>query len=200
MKKLMIAAFAALAAFGAMAWSPIGIGIVAPVQFPYTSSDVYGIRFGGLFGLNENVYGIDLGLAEVATGNEGGIQGGLFNVVWGDAMCIQGAGAINYNAASFGGLQVAGLCNWNGLTTYGLQCSTVNANQTELYGFSFGALNYSASLSGAQFGAINMADSVTGLQIGLINVCDKMKGIQIGGINMITTSPLPVMVFANAWF
>ena len=28
MKKLMIAAFAALAAFGAMAWSPLGIGIV----------------------------------------------------------------------------------------------------------------------------------------------------------------------------
>ncbi|MBQ0031449.1 MAG: hypothetical protein KBT68_01465, partial [bacterium] len=41
----------------AWAWSPLGIGIAAPIQLPFVESDVYGIRIGGLFGYNHDVYG-----------------------------------------------------------------------------------------------------------------------------------------------
>ena len=53
----------------AWAWSPLGIGIAAPIQLPFMDSDIYGIRIGGLFGYNNDVYGIDAGVAEVCEGN-----------------------------------------------------------------------------------------------------------------------------------
>jgi len=199
MKKLMIAAVAALAINSALAWSPIGIGIAAPAQLPLMSDNVYGLRLGGLFGYNEEVIGVDLGLAEVTTGNAYALQVGAVNVVHGEAAGLQ-VGAISYNEHTFAGVQVSPLGSWNGLDAYGLQFALVNADQTAFGGFAFGGINYAAKMTGAQFGVLNFADSMTGLQIGGINVCDKAEGIQIGLINMITTSPLPVMVVANVWF
>ena len=58
----------------AWAWSPLGIGIAAPVQLPFIDSDVYGLRIGGLFGYNHDVYGIDAGVAEICSGNFAGLQ------------------------------------------------------------------------------------------------------------------------------
>ena len=46
-------------------WSPLGIGLAAPVQLPFIESDVHGLRMGGLFGYNHDVYGLDVGVAEV---------------------------------------------------------------------------------------------------------------------------------------
>ena len=199
MKKIIMSAVAALAVGSAMAWSPIGIGIVAPAQFPYMTSDVYGLRLNCIFGCSENVYGLDVGLAGTATGNEYGMQCGLFDVVYGDAAGLQIAG-LSYNGGEFAGLQISALANWNELSTYGVQMSLVNADQTEFRGLAFGGLDYADSVVGAQIGGINLAESVNGLQLGFVNVCDKMKGIQLGLVNMITTSKLPVMVVANVWF
>ena len=107
---------------------------------------------------------------------------------------------LNYTGGEFAGLQISAFGNWNGLSTYGVQVSLVNADQTEFRGLAFGGLDYADSVVGAQIGGINLAESVNGLQLGLVNVCDKMKGIQLGLVNMIATSKLPVMVFANVWF
>ena len=199
MKKIIMSAVAALAVGSAMAWSPIGFGIVTPAQFPYMSDDVYGLRLNCIFGYHENVEGIDIGLAGAATGFERGFQCGLIDVVYGDAAGFQLAG-LSYNGGEFSGLQISSLCNWNELSTYGVQMSLVNADQTEFRGLAFGGLDYADSVVGAQIGGINLAESVNGLQLGFVNVCDKMKGIQLGLVNMITTSKLPVMVVANVWF
>ena len=194
-----MSAVAALAVGSAMAWSPIGIGIVTPAQFPYMSSDVYGIRLDCIFGCHENVKGIDLGLAGAATGVEQGIQCGLIDIVYGDAAGLQLAG-LSYNGGEFSGLQVSALCNWNELSTYGVQASLANIDKTEFRGLAFGGLDMAGNVVGAQVGCLNLAGSVNGLQFGLLNACDKMKGVQIGLVNMITASKLPVMVLANAWF
>jgi len=200
MKKIVVSAFAALVAGGAMAaWSPLGVGIVAPAQLPYMSSDVLGVRLNCLLSRNEDVWGLDIGLAGVAHGSEYALQCGLFDVVYGDSAGFQIAG-VGYNGGMFAGLQVAGLCSWNGLAAYGVQISAVNADQTEFHGLSFGALNYADALTGGQIGFLNLADSVYGVQIGCINACDKMDGLQLGLVNLISSSRLPVMVLANAWF
>lgn len=76
MKKLMVIAaltaglvVSAQAEERAWAWSPLGMGIAAPVQLPFIQSDVYGIRIGGLFGYNADVYGLDAGVAEICSGD-----------------------------------------------------------------------------------------------------------------------------------
>ena len=53
----------------AWAWSPVGIGLAAPIQLPYMTTDVYGLRLGGFFGANNDVYGLDLGVAEYSAGD-----------------------------------------------------------------------------------------------------------------------------------
>jgi len=199
MKKIIMSAVAALAVGSAMAWSPIGLSIVTPAQLPYVTSDVYGLRLNCIFGCNENVKGIDIGLAGAATGVEQGIQCGLVDVVYGDAAGLQVAG-LSYNGGEFDGLQVSSLFNWNELAVCGVQISTINVDKTEFRGLAFGGLDMANSVVGAQIGGMNLADSVNGLQLGFLNACNKMKGVQIGLVNMITSSKLPVMVVANAWF
>ena len=199
MKKIIVSAVAALAVGSAMAWSPIGLSIVTPAQVPYMSSDVYGLRLNCIFGCHENVRGLDIGLAGAATGSEYGLQCGLIDVVYGDAAGLQLAG-LSYNGGEFSGLQISSFCNWNELAVYGVQMSFANVDKTEFRGLAFGAFDMADAVVGAQIGCLNLANSVNGLQLGFVNACDKMKGVQIGLVNMITTSKLPVMVVANAWF
>ena len=207
MKKLMFAAVAALTlGFATTAkaendtwkWSPIGLGIVAPAQIPFTDSHVHGLRLGGLFALNEDVLGLDCGLANVAGGVEYALQLGAVNIVKGDFGGIQ-LGVVNYDAALTSGFQ-CGLSNWTSFNFYGLQLGGENVAQRYLGGFAIGAINYSDTVEGAQIGAINLANDVTGCQIGVINACDNINGIQIGAINLITTSPVPVLPLVNVWF
>ena len=207
MKKLMFAAVAALTlGFATTAkaesdtwkWSPIGLGIVAPAQIPFTDSHVYGLRLGGILGWSENMMGLDCGLANVADGVEYALQAGVFNVVKGDFGGVQ-FGGINYNGAITDGLQI-GVGNWTSLNFTGVQFAAVNVEQRQLVGLAFGGVNYADSVAGGQFGCINLANEVTGCQIGVINACDEMHGIQIGAINLITTSPVPVLPIVNVWF
>lgn len=214
----------------AWAWSPIGIGIAAPAQLPFMSSDVYGIRFGGFLGYNNDVYGIDCGVAELCTGSFAGIQASALSWTEGDVYGVQAGllgnvvngkgimgqigavnviwddagglqvGLINYDSA-FAGLQVGGIINWNNAASYGFQCSLINGNQDEFVGMSVGGLvNYGEKFKGFQCGLINATYEVTGYQLGVVNACDRMHGVQIGLINLICESRLPIMVIANAWF
>lgn len=192
MKKLMIALVAAFtlglatetkAENSTWRWSPIGVGLFAPVQLPFTDSHVYGVRLGGLLGWNENVVGIDCGLANVVKGDFGGIQ----------------LGAVNYDAAIAGGIQ-AGVLSWTELDFYGVQFAGANVDQRRQLGFAVGAINWADSVIGGQIGAFNFANEVTGFQLGLINATEDMSGVQIGLINMITSSYLPVFPFVNVLF
>ena len=210
-------------------WSPLGIGIAAPIQLPFIESDVYGLRIGGLFGYNHDVYGLDVGVAEVCSGNFAGLQasmlswtegdayglqfGALANVVSGNSIALQ-AGLVNVDHGDAGGLQLGfvnydsnykgaqvGVLNWNDLASYGFELGLVNANQDEYFGWTFGALvNYANKFKGFGLGLVNVAYEVSGCQFGLVNACDKMHGVQFGLINLICESKLPIMVLANASF
>ena len=235
MKKTLIAAAlaAGIAGFAgaedrAWAWSPLGIGIAAPLQLPFTDTDIYGLRFGGVFGWNAAVYGIDAGVASLETGSFSGIQGAAFtwasdsvygiqlaavaNVVDGNVYGMQFApvsvdwgdvwgmqlGVVDY-CNSFHGVQFGAL-NWNNTQSHGWQVAVANADQEEFVGCAIGAVNYSLRFTGCQIGAVNTADSFAGCQIGVVNAVQRMRGVQIGVVNMICESPLPIMVIANASF
>ena len=235
MKKALFAAVLAAGAAGlagaeerAWDWSPLGVGIAAPLQIPFTDSDVYGLRLGGAFGWNADMFGVDAGVASLEKGSMAGIQGAAFtwtdegaygvqcaflaNVVDGSVFGVQAAavnvdwsdvwgiqlGLVDY-CGSFRGIQLAGM-NWNNTLSYGWQTAVVNANQEEFSGLSVGALGYAQRLTGCQVGVVNFADSSTGLQLGVVNVAQRAHGVQIGFINMICEAPLPIMVVANASF
>lgn len=241
MKKSLIAFAAGLALVAGLAtaaraddrawpWSPIGIGIAAPLQLPYVDSDIYGLRLGGFLGDNNDVYGVGLSLTEMTAGTFAGLQmsafswtegdvygaqfGVLANVVCGRGTAYQSAlvnvvqddfcgaqlGLINYDTG-FVGLQFGGILNWNNSAAFGVEFGLVNANQDEYVGAALGALvNYSAKFRGLSCGLFNVAYEVTGVQLGVFNACDRLHGIQFGLVNMICESRLPIMVLANAQF
>lgn len=211
-------------------WSPVGIGLAAPLQIPLMDSDVYGLRLDGFFGHSASVYGLDLGVAGMCTEDFIGLQGAamtwtegnacglqvssLANVVHGRATGVQVGsvnvvwddavgvqlGSVNYTV-NMRGLQVANVINWNNLASYGLEISPINANQMEFTGAMFGGIvNYADSARGFSCGFVNVAYDYTGCQLGVVNACDHMHGVQIGFINLICGSKLPIMVVANAWF
>ena len=241
MKKSMIAALIGLAVgLGftnvsraddrAWNWSPIGIGIAAPAQLPFMNSDVYGIRFGGILGFNNDVYGLDCGLVEISTGCFDGIQASAFTWTEGDVYGIQfgalanmvgskmialqlgcvnvvwgDAGGIQFGGlvnydTAFAGLQFGGAINWNVGSSYGVQMGLVNADQDDFTGWAVGFVNYARKFTGFQLGCFNAVDEVTGYQLGLVNACEKMHGVQFGLVNLICSSKLPIMVIANASF
>ena len=213
----------------AWSWSPLGIGIAAPVQLPFMDSDVYGIRLGGFSGFNHDVYGLDAGVAEITTGDFAGVQAAAFTWTEGDVYGIQcGAfanvanastialqfgtvnivrgdagglqcGVVNYDG-SFAGVQVGGVINWNNALSYGFEIAPVNANQDEFKGWELGVVNYSDKLTGFSLGVVNVAYEVTGYQLGVVNACDDLHGFQLGLLNLVCNSKLPIMVIANASF
>ncbi|MGN0833829.1 MAG: hypothetical protein ACI4RD_09320 [Kiritimatiellia bacterium] len=211
-------------------WSPVGIGLAAPIQVPFVQSDVYGLRLGGFFGYERNVYGLDCGLAEVCSGDFAGLQlaafswtesnvygvqcSALANVAGGQMKALQVGcvntvwgdvvggqlGLVNYTT-DFCGAQFGGVINWNVLASSGLQVGLVNANQGEFTGWAFGGVvNYADIFRGFGCGLVNVAYEVTGFQLGLVNACDRMHGVQFGLLNLICNSKLPIMVVANAAF
>jgi len=212
------------------AWSPVGIGLAAPLQLPYMESDVYGIRLGGFFGANAAVYGLDCGLAELTyedfvgaqfsllswtEGSAYGLQASAFaNVVELPAVGVQAAcvnvdwtgftglqlGLVNYDIG-FTGLQLGALLNWNTTVTTGLQAGLVNVDLDDFAGAAFGLVNKSNAMTGFQLGLVNVCREGTGCQVGLFNAAERLRGVQIGLLNLIANNrKLPVMVLANAAF
>jgi len=207
---------------------PVGLGLAAPLQIPWMESDVTWVRLSCLYGDNANVRGLGLGLvqraqtfrglqvsgfgwtsgnltgcafgglANVIGGSGKALEAGLANVTWGDFSGVS-LGAVNYGGA-VAGLEVGALVNWTCLGSRGLQVATVNADQVKYTGMSAGVINYGYAFSGLQLGVINLSEDMTGVQIGAINACDTLRGLQLGFINVVSTSPLPIMVIANASF
>lgn len=212
----------------AWAWSPLGVGIAAPLQLPFVDSDVYGLRLGGFFGWNAAMYGLDCDVAALETASFAGVQCSAFswtgenaygiqaapaaNVVDGDVYGVQLAsvnvnwgdvwglqlGVVDY-CNSFHGVQFGGI-NWNNTPSHGWQAAVANANQEDFAGFMVGAVNYSLRMVGCQVGIVNVGDVGTGCQIGVVNAVQRMRGLQIGAVNLICEGPLPIMVIANASF
>ncbi len=161
------------------ALSPIGIGIVPPIQFPTEDVTVGGVRLSALWSNHRSMNGIDLGVVG------------------------------NMSSISFTGLSVAGLFNWNkgSVTILGLQAAgitNINVNKTTITGLQIaGGVNSNVAASthvglqlalianlspftdvyGGQVGFYNSARDVYGIQIGVINVADKLHGLQIGLVN-----------------
>ena len=118
MKKSMVTALIGLAAGfcfvngaqadeRAWAWSPLGIGIAAPLQLPFMDSDIYGIRLGGFLGYNNDVYGIDAGVVEISTGDVIGLQAAGFTWTSGDAIGLQVGAVANVVFGDFYGLDAS---------------------------------------------------------------------------------------------
>ena len=212
------------------AWSPLGVGIAAPLQLPFTDTDICGLRLGGFFGWNADVFGVDAGVAELTTGDFAGLQLAAFSWTCGNAYGVQAApvanvvggnvfgvdasfvnvthgdfwglqfGGVNYANSTFG-VQFGGAINWNSSVSAGWQTAVANADQDEFTGFSLGVVNLARTFTGFDLGFVNLADDMMGCQMGVFNACNRMHGVQIGLLNLITESPrLPVMVIANAWF
>lgn len=160
--------------------SPIGLGIIPPVQFPTEDTKITGARVSALWGNHRAVYGLDIGvIGNMTSLNFGGAAvAGVFNYNKGatTVLGLQAAGLanINVNKASITGVQVAGLFNSNKAVS-------------SLLGFQLALIANVSSFTqviGGQVGLYNTAREVYGLQIGLVNVTEVLHGLQIGLVNI----------------
>ena len=210
MRKLMSVALVGLAAFAAVAdegrvdrsweWSPLGVGIAAPLQLPFTDSSVYGLRFGGFFGRNYDVYGLDAGVGEMTEGEFAGIQasgfnwssrsvyavqfGGVANVVHGSFYGVQ-LGSVNLVFAEpFYGVQVGAIYNGN-VSLGGIQLGTVNVDSSYFGGLQAGVLAnvVKEDAEGLSVAVVNFMNRFTGLELGFVNAAEECTGVQIGAFN-----------------
>lgn len=170
------------------AFSPLGVSLVAPVQFPGSDFTITGARLNLIYGQVQSVYGFDIGLVNSTTQNMVGIQAGLLNLNGGTTTAV--------------GLQLGAVGNFNTnkVNVYGLQLAAgMNSNQAEsvLVGLGLAAVNNTpfTKVIGVQAGIYNRANNVYGFQIGLINSAEYLHGIQIGLLNfnnhgLFSVSPL----------
>ena len=123
--------------------SPIGIGLVPPLQIPNSDYGIQGLRL-GVVGINRSVSGLDFGVL-------GNITRQSFK---GSAVSL----LFNYNAiaADIVGFQVSALANINGAAS-------------TLYGVQLGLYNKVSHVYGIQIGLVNVTESLHGIQIGLMN-------------------------------
>ena len=201
MKKSLIAAALASALClvnesKADGWSPLGLGLCAPVQFPGRTSDVYGLRLGGLYGHHVNVYGLDASLCGIQEDFVGVQAAG---VTWSHGTTVGLQIALASVDTFFQGVQVSAL-NWDSAEAAGVQLAAVNANQSSFEGFAAGGLNASLRFAGCQLGVINTADDMEGVQVGLFNAAQRLWGVQVGFLNLVCESKPPIMVVATACF
>ena len=160
------------------ATTPLGVGIVPPIQFPASDWDIAGLRVSGLWGKAREVHAIDLGVVgNMTTGSFAGLAvAGGFNHTGGNTTIL--------------GLQLAGLTNLNMQKTsvYGVQAALLynyNKAEAKVVGLQFAVANNAAftTIYGLQAGLYNKAKSVYGFQIGLVNMATDLHGLQIGLAN-----------------
>jgi hypothetical protein len=175
--------------------SPLGIGIVPPVQFPPSDFTIMGARLSLLYGTHRDVYGLDIGgLGNITTGEFTGIAlAGGFNKTSGTTTAI--------------GTQLAGIANWNdGKTSvYGLQAAAIvnmNIATSSVVGVQLALMNMSeqTNIYGLQAGIYNKARAVYGFQIGLVNETTDLHGVQIGLINFYHNGFFQVSPIINVGF
>ena len=134
-------------------YTPFMLSLVAPLQIPYGSVDVGGLRLGLIFSDCVNMRGLDISLFGVARGNVMGLQIGGASIIRGNGTGWQANALANVATEGYDGLQI-GLANY--------------AGRGEL--FQLGVYNGGDDIKGLQLGLINFANEMTGMQIGLINV------------------------------
>ena len=204
---------------GAIGWTPVQIGLFAPVSIPW--------------GFDWDVKGFDLDLFYMETVKLNGL--GV-------------SGIASRNRDELRGVLVSGLCNWNdkdvrGITAtlganlcfadlYGVNVSTFglrnmmkgldanligsyqrdfvgwqtscicNFNENECTGASFAlALNMAKIETGFQAAFINSAAELNGVQIGIINVAQECPwGLQLGLINIILDNRVKILPIVNGYF
>lgn len=127
-------------------FSPLGLSLMPPAQWPPESWDVTGLRLNILAGYHNNVDILDIGV--------------IANMVKGEMNGVQICGILNHNsaAANTTGLQVACVNLAGGMA--GLQVGLYNAAD-EAFGLQIGVVNYSVNLAGMQIGLINIISGST---------------------------------------
>lgn len=174
-------------------FSPLGLSIIDPVQFPPDDFTVTGARLNLIWGQVQSVYGFDVGLGNVTTQSMNGIQVGALNLNRGTITAI--------------GLQAGAIGNFNTnkANIYGVQAALgMNSNKAEsvLVGLGVAAVNNTpfTKVVGAQVGLYNKAGNVYGFQIGIVNSAEYLHGIQIGLMNFNNHGLFSVSPFLNAGF
>ena len=182
MKKSIASILAVLSLFTSMpaiaAFSPVGVSILPPLQFPPSDFSITGARISLLYGRQRDVYGLDVGvLGNIVEQDLNGISlSGLFNINHGMTTIwfVQAAGVTNWSTQKLNvyGVQIAGFANIVEAesSVNGLQLSLANlASHTTIRGFQVGVYNVARTVYGFQLGVVNVADSLHGIQIGLLN-------------------------------
>ena len=204
---------------GAIGWTPVQIGLFAPVSYPWGFDwDVKGLE-------------IDLFYAEAVR-----LQG------------LSISGVATRSRDLFKGFSVTGLCNWHDMDACGVDV-TLGANLCHegFYGLAAGAfsmrqdmagidvnflgcyekssralklggacnfttdefkgmevalgLNMTKTMIGLQAGGINFAHELTGAQIGFFNIAEECPcGLQLGLINIIMDNKIKVLPITNFYF
>jgi hypothetical protein len=176
--------------------SPLGVGIVNPVQFPPDDFNVAGLRLSVLWGDHRDVYGLDVGVLGNITRQRFvgvGLAGGA-NITHGNTtilgLQLAGGANINYQKTDVYGLQLAG----------GMNYQTAESSITGFQVAIIGNIAPHTTIYGAQIGLYNRAKKVYGFQIGLVNVADSLSGIQIGLVNFHHTGLFAVSPIINIGF
>ena len=204
---------------GAIGWTPIQVGLCAPVSFPWGFDwDLKGFNL-DLFYL-ENVKFQGFGVAGLAARardqQDGVIISGLCN--WNDAD-VRGlsitlganlgfADVYGIDVATFGMRNVMKGMDVNLVASYqkdfvGWQTSGVcNFTEGDCTGASFSlALNMAKVETGFQAATINSAEELHGVQVGVINIAHECPwGLQIGLINIILDNRVKILPIVNGYF
>lgn len=205
---------------GAIGWTPVQIGLFAPVSYPW--------------GFDWDVKGLELNLfyAEAVR-----LQG------------LSISGIATRSRDLFKGVSVTGLCNWHDVDAYGVDLTIgANISRADVYGLTAGlfsmrksmsgidinfvgayeeedscglklagacnfslkeftgmevalGLNMAKDLTGLQMGGINFAHTLTGAQIGFFNITEICNcGLQLGLINIIMDNKIKVLPITNFYF
>ena len=175
MKKLLMAAVAALAVSGIMA-QEAEKGFERPTDktswpmwLAFNSAndpDVVGLRLTLPYGVSESITGFDVGIF----GRVRYMEGVQVNLLRNDAL------------DQLAGVQV-GIYN--------------SAGRADFCGVQVGLFNETQSICGLQAGLVNIANTVYGFQAGIVNRAETMYGFQVGIINVIRDSELPFMPIVN---
>lgn len=192
--------------------TPVMVSLVTPVQAPYRSYDVTGLRLSFIYGECQDFTGLDIGIIGNSRKEFTGLAIGGFNFA-GERLYGGQVGLVNWNGHSdttWGrrsvGAQIGAL-NYAGVFC-GLQDGIVNVSEDSFMGMQSGLVNFTHDLYGLQCGyyllvGVNVASGTThGCQIGLVNYADRVDGgCQIGLINIISHNGwLPVLPIVNGSF
>lgn len=204
---------------GAIGWTPVQVGLFAPVSIPW--------------GFDWDVKGLELDLFYAETVK---LQG------------LSLSGVATRTRDEFKGLSVTGLCHWNEMDVYGVNMTLgVNLSFADVWGVEAGlfsmrknmsgidinfvgshqinyrgvqaagicnftleeykgvdialGLNMTKEMIGAQLGGINFTHRLTGTQIGFFNIAEECPcGIQLGLVNIIMDNKIKVLPITNFYF